>query len=116
MVTCSFPPSPFNRRLPCLGTTGAELGAIRSWNRLEVRRFDLLHVPSLVEGVPDLLLGNPPRSFGAWLLVGKAEDVQQSTRPKEFCKAPHEYRSFLIGKGVEQPAVDHGVELPAELA
>ena len=107
---------PCNRCQPRLRTFGAKFKSERPWNRLEVGRLDLPHVPALAESIPDLLLGNASGAFGSRLLVGEAEEIERSARPKDFFKAPHEYRPLLIRKRVEQPTVDHGVELPAELA
>jgi hypothetical protein len=41
--------------------------------------------------------------------------VQRSTKAKNFCKAPYEDRALFVGEGVEQPAVDHGVQPPPQL-
>ena len=35
--------------------------------------------------------------------------------PKHVAKPLDENRAFLVSEGVEQPAVDHRVELPPEL-
>ena len=78
-------------------------------------RLDLLHVPSVVKGIPDLLLGDTPRPLGSRLLIGEAEEIQQPASTEDFRKAPNKDRSFFIAEGMEQAAVDHRVELSAEL-
>ena len=65
-----------------------------------------------MEGIPDFLLADSPWPLGSRFLVRKAEDIQQSSRPKHFGKTTDEHRAFFVGKGVEQPAIDHRVELP----
>ena len=106
---------PFNGCQPRLGTTGAMTRSIWPLDRLEPGWLDLLDFPSIVERIPDLLLSNSPRPVGSRLLVRKAEDVQQSAWPKNFGKPLDEDWAILVGKGVEQAAVDHRVELPAKL-
>ncbi len=67
-----------------------------------------------MEGILDFLLADPPRPLVSRLLIGKAEDVQQSSMLKHVAKPLDESRAFLVSEGVEQTAVDHRVELPPE--
>ena len=71
-----------------------------------MRRLDLLHFPSIVKCIPNLLLGNSPRPLGPWLLVGETKEVQRSANLKDFRKTPHERQPFFVAERVEQAAVD----------
>ena len=84
-------------------------------HRLKLGCLDVPDLPSTLEGVSDFLLGNPPRPLVSRLFVREAEEVQQSTMPMDFSQPADEHRTFFVGKGVEQPTVDHGVELPSQL-
>ena len=71
---------------------------------------DLGYLPAVTECVTDLLLADPPRTGPGRFVIAKAEDVDR-TSGTDNRRQPRDIEwSFLVGEGVEQPAVDYRVE------
>jgi dihydrofolate reductase len=77
-------------------------------------RVDRDHSPSLGEVRTDLILGHPPRTPIAGLVVAEAQHEVVAPHRDRRSQAAHKSDPLLVVEHVEQAAVEHGIELLAE--
>ena len=91
-------------------------GAVVVEGRSHLRRADVVHMPPIGEGLQDLLLGHPPRSSPPGRFpVGEAEEVATAAGPEDGSEARGIGAPLVVGEDVEEPGVDSGVELAAQV-
>src|SRR5271157_4302824 len=83
---------------------------------LEPCFLDRLHLPSGSEGIPDLLLGNPPRPAPVRLFVAEGEHEVPPSLLHDRAQVPLEDQPAFIGQSVKEAAVDGRVEPPPQFA
>src|SRR5205807_4600340 len=92
------------------------LGALGVDGDVQPRRFDAVHGPTVGKAVPDLPFGHPSGPPVPRLAVAEAQHEVAAARGEGGAEAVDEPGPVVIVEDVEQPAVEHGVELRAERA
>ena len=83
----------------------------RLWIGFKLRGRDRFDDPTASECLSEFCLGNSPWSPIAWLRVAETHQEQLAVLHRDVSQSSDVGKAIRIGEDVEQPTVDHVVEL-----